>query len=284
MYPSSTGSFLSHSLPPRLSKGTGLPTFGSISRSLSKSKDGASNGISLSRFSSEAIQGTEDLRNDIRPTYCQSLLSQELSLCSEELSNLTESDKKEAGGNLKKESESSENATNSSHFHFSIYKWASKGVPLEMPIIGGRSKSKERAKFEQLSRTNGCRDDKNMASQSSKSALGDAPSDLPFLDAKSSRFELQKAEKLLDEITPEKIKPCHSTEGVPGLERLGSFRLEVKGDPCYTVSGNTSEDKKLEKETCVITEEAKKSKLKPLRSLFLDNDLEQGKLCLALYI
>lgn len=249
--------FLYSSLPPKLSKGTGLPTFGSFSRSSSKSRDGASNGISLSRFSSQAILGTEDLRNDIQPPYCQSLLAQELSLSSEELSNLTETDKKGTGGILKKKSESTD--TNSSHFHFSIYKWASKGVPLEMPIRGGSSRSKERVKSEQSSRTNGCIDDKSMARQSSKSALRDAPSnDLPFLDTTSSRFEHYKPEKLLDEITSDKITPCNSTEEAPGLERFGSFRSAVKGDPC-------------------CTKEANKTELKPLHSLFFNNDLEQGK-------
>ncbi|KAF3446286.1 hypothetical protein FNV43_RR11465 [Rhamnella rubrinervis] len=257
--PFGTSSLLSQfSLPPKLSRGTGLPTFGSFSRSPSKSRDGASNGISLSRFSSPEILGTEDLRNDIQPPYCQSLLAQELSLSSEELSNLTESDKKDIGGLLKKESERTENATDSSHFHFSIYKWASKGVPLKMPIRGGSSRSKERVKSEQFSRTNGCIDDKSGAKESSSSALRDAPSnDLPYLDAKSSRFENYKPEKLPDEITSDKVKPCNSTEEAPGLERLGSFRSAVKGDPCYT-------------------EEANKTELKPLCSLFFDSDLEQG--------
>ncbi|XP_048331938.2 J domain-containing protein required for chloroplast accumulation response 1 isoform X1 [Ziziphus jujuba] len=292
----SSSIFPQFSLTPKLSRGMGLPTFGSSSRSLNKSKDGASNGIpspgiAPSRFSSQAIHGIEDMKNDTRLPYGQSLLSQELSLSNKEFLNLSESDKIDAKGNSEKESESKEDSTGS-RFHFSIYKWASKGAPWEIPIRGGNnSRLKERVKTEQLSRSNGIVDDESMARGSSKPAVHDASSnDLLFLDAKSSRFEHCKPENdlhLIELSLDEEIK-CQSSEEALGSERLSSLQSAVKGDPCYNILCDTNEHMKssstlerglhgkIEKKIYVSTEDAQKTKLKPLHSLFSDDDFEQG--------
>lgn len=278
----------------------GIPTFGSASRSLNKSKDGDSNGLSspgiaLSRFSSQAIHGVEDMRNDTRLPHGQSLLSQELSLSNEGFLNLSESDQKDTGGNLEKESESKDDST-ASHFHFSIYKWASKGVPWEIPIRGGNnSRSKERVKTEQLSSSNGFIDNESIARRSSKPDLTDALSDhLPFLDAKSSRLQRYKSE---NDLHLNEGKKCQSTEEALGSERLSSLQSAVKGDPCDSISCNTREyikpgsslerglHEKIEKKICANTEvDAQKTKLKPLHSLFFDDEFDQGKLCSRLSV
>ncbi|XWS21086.1 hypothetical protein CRYUN_Cryun30bG0025100 [Craigia yunnanensis] len=140
------------SLPAKLNKGMDLPTFGFPTRSTSKSKDGFSNGLSyyahcpLFRFSGQANQDKEEVRNDFQSSYRFNALSQELSTSSEKSTNLTKYDETETKGNSKEDSSSSEISKNGSHFHFSIYKWANKGgVPLAIPLRGSdRLKKKKR--------------------------------------------------------------------------------------------------------------------------------------------
>ncbi|PON40459.1 DnaJ domain containing protein [Parasponia andersonii] len=257
------------SLPPKVSKGVDLPTFGPPARSPYRYEDGASNGISysyspgtsLTRFSSEAIQGNEGSRNDIRSSYRLSPLSQDFPQSSEVSSNLTESDRKDKGTNLKRDSGSSENSTNSGHFHFSIYKWASKGVPLDIPLRGRSSpRSKDTAKSDEpLSGTGEC------ISQSSKTPLPDSSSNgHTVLNAQPTKSENNKQENelTLDEITPDKVTPSKIAEELispsPQTEKLRSFQIvDVP-----------------EKRDSASKEEAHKPETKPVRSLLFDNDLK----------
>lgn len=111
----------------------------------------ASNGLGssdsqLSRFSTQAEEHKE-LKNDLKPSYRQSLLSKEFI-------NLTLSDKADKGNNMKQDTSISEVSPNTSNgqFHFSIYKWASKGVPLVMPIRTERTlRAKDKLKLERCS-------------------------------------------------------------------------------------------------------------------------------------
>ncbi|KAK0576911.1 hypothetical protein LWI29_025252 [Acer saccharum] len=122
------------SIPDELKKVMELPTFGSSPRSPYKSKDGASNGsnyFSRSRSKSSSLSQSQEERDDTKSAYRQSLLSRELSS-----SNLIGYDETDTGGKSKEESKSSEGVTNGNRFHFSIYKWAGKGVPLVMPLRG----------------------------------------------------------------------------------------------------------------------------------------------------
>lgn len=217
------------SLPPKVSKGGDLPTFGSPTRNPQKYKDGASNGIShsyspgtpLSRFSSEALQGIEGSRNDERSSNRQSILSQEFPLSSEMSSNLTESDKNDTVTNLKKGSESSENSGKSGHFHFSIYKWASKGIPLDIPLRGrSSSRLKEMTKTDEpLSRTG------ESISQSYKTPLPDSSSNgRTVLNCQPPKLENNKQENGLtaDDFTPDKVKSSKIAEEAirPSLQRV----------------------------------------------------------------
>ncbi|TKY75137.1 J domain-containing protein [Spatholobus suberectus] len=143
------------SLPAKLTNGVDLQTFGSPTRSrnpLNNINVGivASNGLGLSdshlsRFSSQASQRKE-LKNDLKP-HRQSLLSQEFS-------NSSISDKADKGSIMKQDISISEVSSSASNgqFHFSIYKWASKGVPMRMPLRTDRtSKTKDKVKLERCS-------------------------------------------------------------------------------------------------------------------------------------
>lgn len=139
------GLYFCFSLPAKLTKATDYPAFGSGNRSPYSNKDGASNG-SLSRFSSQARQR----ENGSQMIYRQGSLSREVSLNGDELPQLASSNEKDSEGNLKKEA-----VSNVNQFHFSIYKWAGKGVPLLTPLMRGKKcKSKENSRLERCLSSN----------------------------------------------------------------------------------------------------------------------------------
>lgn len=127
-----------------------LPTFGSPTRT-NNINDGffASNGQGLpDSYSSRFSTQRKELKKDLKP-YRQSLLSQEFS-------NSSPSDKADKATIMKQDisiSEVSPSASNG-QFHFSIYKWASKGVPMVMSLRTERaSKAKDKVKLERCSST-----------------------------------------------------------------------------------------------------------------------------------
>lgn len=110
------------SLPAKLNKGIDLPTFGSPTGSSLRIKDGVSSNSSsylfspLSKSSTKAEESQEKLKNGLQET--------------EVRNSMNDSD-------------------NSSQFHFSIYKWGIKDIPLAMPVRGGNgSRLKEKDKPE----------------------------------------------------------------------------------------------------------------------------------------
>ncbi|GAU14353.1 hypothetical protein TSUD_309130, partial [Trifolium subterraneum] len=144
--PTSSSSF---SLPAIMAKGTDLQTFGSPPRNPLEIGIAASNGLAfsdshLSRFSAQH----KELQNDSKPSSRQSLLSKEFS-------NSSLYDEVDKGNNMKKNAsitEVSPNNTSNDKFHFSIYKWASKGVPWAMPLRTERiSRTKDKFKLEKSS-------------------------------------------------------------------------------------------------------------------------------------
>ncbi|KAL7155237.1 hypothetical protein ABFS83_03G062200 [Erythranthe nasuta] len=116
------------SLPGKLTKGVELPAFSSRNSS-----------SSLSRFSNQAI-------------HPQRALSREASFSSEDS---VKSDQKDTFDNSK--------TKNGDQFHFSIYKWAGRGVPMLMTFVGGggnnltksNSKSNDNVKYERSASYNG---------------------------------------------------------------------------------------------------------------------------------
>ena len=265
-----------------------LPVYGSTPLSPSKCKDGASNGISfssfvssnLSRFSSQSTQSQEELKNGIQSSYSQSLLSQEIILNNEESSNLIKSDKKDKEGNIKKDSKISEAPTDSSQFHFSIYKWACKGVPLMIPFRGGSSsRLKEPVKMKRSLSLNGRIE--------IESKVRESP-------LKSYKMEHNKEENdsVLDTSAQDGVEPCQNVAEpillTTELETLSSLHSVVEDVSADTMMRDIREEIKHQslskidlcdndvKEITILTKEVHKPELKPLRSLLFDNDYEQG--------
>ncbi|KAF2299904.1 hypothetical protein GH714_005913 [Hevea brasiliensis] len=147
-------------------------------------------------ISSLANQFEEESRNDV---YFHSPLLHEQSLGSEELPNFVKPDEKNKGNDLKLDSNRSEVPTISDQFQFSICKWASKRVPLALPLGGGNSpKWKEKFKFERCSSASGW-----MASEGMEKELPTVtPQDIDCpsfnisvsSDAELSKIELDKKE------------------------------------------------------------------------------------------
>ncbi|CAL0319009.1 unnamed protein product [Lupinus luteus] len=124
------------SFPTKLTKGSDLPTFGSPTRT----KTPLNNNIKEPFGASDSHLS----RNDSKQPYRKSLLSQEFS-------DMSISDKSDKGSsNMKQDPSAPKVFANASNgqFHFSIYKWASKGVPLVMPLRADRnSRTKDKHKF-----------------------------------------------------------------------------------------------------------------------------------------
>lgn len=105
-----------------------------------------SSSTSLSRFSSQVIRGQDEIRNR------HNHLSREASFSSEDdsPSSLT-SDKKD---NSRKDTKNGDGV--GSQFHFSIYKWAGRGVPMLMTLVAGNNlKSKDNIKYDTSASSNG---------------------------------------------------------------------------------------------------------------------------------
>lgn len=225
-------------------------------------------------------------------------LSQEFSVSGEGSSNLAMSDKADTGRNLgEEESKSSESPTNSSmfQFHFSIYKWASKGVPMVMPHRGRRSSRVQKAtKNEQHSSTYECTYESPISTLPNIDSISN---DLPLADSTSSKLESNKQENdlLLDESTPDKVKvePCQFIKDtiLPVVESsvtFSSLPSTVEDIAGNIISCQTSEDieprpllqtacEDPQKRVPVPMEQVHKPEIKPTHSLiFDDDDLEQG--------
>uniref|UniRef100_A0A5B6ZSI9 J domain-containing protein required for chloroplast accumulation response 1 n=1 Tax=Davidia involucrata TaxID=16924 RepID=A0A5B6ZSI9_DAVIN len=250
------------SLPAKLTKAMDLAAFDSDNSSPYKYKDGISNGInipyapsaSLSRFSSKAIQGQDESRNHVQPSYCQSPLTHEFSRSSKKPSYINKSDETDIGGNLKKDLKSGETPSNNNQFHFSIYKWASKGVPFRMPLRrGNSSKSRERSNIERSSSSKGRIESDSMVCELQRANLQDI--DTLFLN------HSQIVEEAI--LAMPDLKSHDSFQSAVDDVILSDEREEIKPHslPETGLRGKTK------KEMSVSIEEASKPKLKSLLSL-----------------
>lgn len=122
------------SLPEKTSNSLEVPKFRSSSSNATTIPHSLSS-TSLSRFASEPIQSSQPNSMFIGD------------------GESPKSDKSE--GDSKKESKSTKNSatSNNGHFHFSIYKWRSKGVPLDIPLRGKASRSKHVAQSQPSNKT-----------------------------------------------------------------------------------------------------------------------------------
>lgn len=249
-----------------------LPTFGLAPRSPYKSKDAASNGTnhhSSHLLRSSSLNKSHEERNDnTRSSYRQSILSREFSLSSKDADT-------ETIGDSKIESNSSEVPTGGNQFHFSIYKWASKGIPFVMPLRGvNRSKSKENNDTDRCSGSDGwVGGEKELPTET----LHDTKLHLNVgVLAVTESFRMEHHKQ--NDTTPSGTSTEHRVETWPRADP-GDTTLENTGEE--TKSHSQSEiglHSKLEK-VSVVAEEAHKPELKPLCSLFNYDHYERSEPC-----
>ncbi|KAL9396663.1 hypothetical protein Peur_010916 [Populus x canadensis] len=280
------------SLPAKLIKGTEMPTFISSARDHHKNKDGASNGISnytyspLSRSASLTNLVRDELTNDVSR---QSALSKEPSLCSEESLNVTKPEETDKSRNLKRDSDGSEIPTNRNQFHFSIYKWATKGLPFAMPLRGAsKSRLNEKCKLQRCSSTNGWTTCEGIA----RELRSATPHDIG-IPSFSGRMELDKQDDhfLFDTSIQGEVEACQILEDtsfpISELDTPSNLQVIFEDGPINSALGASIETKhhsapetgssgKTKEEISVVTQEAHKTELKPLSYQLSENDYEQG--------
>ncbi|KAF8406399.1 hypothetical protein HHK36_008486 [Tetracentron sinense] len=301
------------SLPARLAKGVDYQASTTPNRSPYKNKDAASNPVdfpsspsaSVSRDLNPVVQGEDDSRNDFRPSYRQSPLSHEFSLSSKVASNSTKCDTHNTIGTGKEDSSGLEVHNSDSQFHFSIYKWASKGIPLVMPLKGGNSSTtKERSKSERGS-TSSRRDAIESIANELPAPVLEGVEFPPLNDSISGisrsfqmEYENQAHSSRLNTITLDRLDSLQiAEEMVPSrsesepVNRLQSNLTEIPGNlishnagkeikPHFCVSDTLADIGLCEgigEEIAVSMQEARKPELKPLHSLFYDKIDEHGK-------
>lgn len=273
-----------------MAKGTDLPAFGSSSL---RNKDGVSNGshtnsprFTLSRFSSSTSSHRfEDLKTDHNLPVHTGLLSSELQEHgSEEASSFRKSDNALSGDSLTKGVEDSLEESNGGgqfQFHFSIYKWASKGVPLMMPLRGGNG---SRLREKTLLRRSSSSTDKVVKAinemHSPTSTIQNI--DFPPVFHEKANVDDEKGTDLLPDIDTDDQRQSSSAP----LENLSrqSFRKDVGSDNIgrqrekekpHSLPGKVSSEKSERKMTST-TNEDQKHEAKSLSSFLLYGDIEQS--------
>ncbi|RVX15023.1 J domain-containing protein required for chloroplast accumulation response 1 [Vitis vinifera] len=262
--------FGSSSNPAQLS--TSLPS--KVTRAMdfhSLREPGASNGSSYpysppSRFSNQTIQGDESPK-------------------------LTTSNRADMGDNLENGSNSSKVEINTSQSHFSLYKWASKGVPFVTPLRRlNSSRTKVKSKTERCSSTNGRFQSERMVSELPEAIMHDVEyhyTDDTSASTKSFKIdrEKQKNDSLFTKITQDRLEECQIVEevvlAIPNLEPLNKTHNRIEDDA--VLSNTRKEGKpyslsetglcgKAEKEISVLAHEVSNPELKSLRSLLHETD------------
>ncbi|KAF5740754.1 hypothetical protein HS088_TW11G00832 [Tripterygium wilfordii] len=260
------------SLPAKLLKGTELPTYSLGTLNDQRNKDGASIGINhypyspLSRSSSQTDRVAGELRNHVQA------VSKNLCPKSLELSNLTTLDVLEEVGNSKMDSGTSDTLTNGSQFHFFIYKWVSKGMPIAM-LLRGRNSSrlKETGKIVRCS----------SLKQTAREGLErDSPTATP--NDTSSGIQLDKENvTLFDGITPGRLEGTQ-TETLSTHQIIGE-NIPANNNACAAAEKRKSQSLfemdlhiEPEQDTSVFKKEAPKTELNTLDSLLCNDNDGQG--------
>lgn len=229
-------------------------------------KDTASNGMSLPHspkisvfgFSSRSVQVHDESRS-ISAHYRPSPLSRQFSLGKE---NSLGSNKHENSDDLEKEMGKPRDVTSSPQFHFSIYKWASKGVPIMMPLTRARSRrSREKSRTESPIF--------NEMTETSDEVENQSPGNF------SSKVELEACQPAENEIPSRKHEVLGSgwnnnVEDMPVI----SVPKDKDGKSSSPYPANSREI--LEKE---MNGGLSRPELKPLHAFFHDKDEKQGRLC-----
>ncbi|KAI3460305.1 hypothetical protein Pfo_016968 [Paulownia fortunei] len=269
------------SLPAKLTQVVEFPTFATGNRSQYK-MDGSTNGLSsqhsssgsLSRFSNEATRGQDEIRNEAHPVYCQSPLSHEASFSCEDAPYTVSPDQKDNARNLKKETKSVD--SNDNQFHFSIYKWAGRGVPMILPLVGRNNlKSKDISRFDRCASSNG-----RMESKPSTMTGEGMP---PNIKPETLKTECEKKNPRSKEETKElQYSIEEALYGIPdsksrnnAKDTVVSGRATQRMKAERVISPDESGIReKAEKEVPMKIEESLNTEVKPLRA-FLTDEIKQ---------
>ncbi|XP_049390327.1 J domain-containing protein required for chloroplast accumulation response 1 isoform X2 [Solanum stenotomum] len=227
------------SLPAKLTKGTDLHTFASGSHSPHKKRE-------------------KEMKNDAPVFYRQSPLSREGTVIGDDLRFMSESDERDIGGNLKKNGENMEDSSSEYQFHFSIYKWAGKGVPMLVSLKGGKHfKSKEKINFEKCPSSNARMEKDNT---DTSSPLG---GNVNF--SRDANFHSFSTRSKKPESSDKANVTVGETLGIPKSKSVQSFKDDVG----------------IQIEITKNSEETKKQELKPLRAFLVDVADEKGDVKMA---
>ncbi|PHT51217.1 Auxilin-related protein 2 [Capsicum baccatum] len=247
------------SLPGKLTKATDLPTFASGSRSPNK-------------------------KNDAPTFYRQSPLSREGTVMGDDSRYASESDERDIGGNLKKSGESMEDSSSEYQFHFSIYKWAGKGVPMLVSLKGGKNfKSKENIKFERCSSSKGRMENESTDTIPTLGGNTNFSRDVNF-HSFSTRSKNPKSSDKENGIDGEtlgipKSKSVQSFKDIAGVDvTILRTEREVE-EPLFRQKTGLGDG--IQIETPSNSEETKKDELKPLRSFLVKEVEEKGDVKMA---
>ncbi|MCD7448486.1 hypothetical protein HAX54_042623 [Datura stramonium] len=248
------------SLPAKLTKATDLPTFASGSLSPHKKRE-------------------KEMKNDAPIFYRQSPLSREGTVVGDDLRYMSESDEQDTGGNLKKSGESMEDSSSEYQFHFSIYKWAGKGVPMLVSLKGGKHfKSKEKTKFERSSSSNARMDNDNTDTSSPLGRNANFSRDANF-HSFTTRSKNPESSDKANGIVGE-------TLGVPKSKSIRSVKDDAGVDDTILRTEREVEEPQFRQKTGLgdriqieiprNSEETKKDNLKPLRAFLVNEAEEKG--------
>lgn len=267
------------------------PAVGSSSPTSSKHKDGSLNGASHPRSPKFSILGCPSRMTQvqdaskvvIQSSYRPSPLSHEFSLSvNESKSNKLHDSNKGTD----------QDTRSGAQFHFSIYKWASKGIPLALPLRRSNSfKSKERLKTESSS-GNEQIDSQNRTVESvspsaenidSVSLKSEVPNGAPS-GVKTSSMESETVKQSCLEVEAE-TRHAAEEAGIDTIrpKALSSLRNSADGHSDAVACNTRGETKSNSlsqtglRQNMAKEEELSKPELKPLRSLLSDED-EQGSL------
>ena len=141
------------SLSMKLAKATDNLVASPTQRTLYKNEDGSLDTLPSSptafvpSFTTRAVTAQDDLKIDDQVLYCQSFLSRPISHSLDKSSADMDSASLSTKSYSQKHSTSLESYVSKGQFHFSIYKWAGKGVTLIMP---SKSKLQNESSFKRL--------------------------------------------------------------------------------------------------------------------------------------
>ncbi|GKV04810.1 hypothetical protein SLEP1_g16917 [Rubroshorea leprosula] len=259
------------SLPAKLDDGIVHPTFGSATGSTYRKKDGESKGsssflfspLSRSRSRSSTQEEESQLRNGIQSSKRLSALSRGLSLGREEWPDLIKRDETETRSNSMKGLNDSEVLNNTSCFHLSIHKWASKGIPLGVPLRGGNgSRLKEKDKLDKLERCSSHKAWESMAKGLPTAASPDtafASDDRISATAEPSRMDPDNTGTADGELCQTNKEAKVSTPESEALSHLGGTVENVNADIAFCNTGEEMASCSLPENTVDKTERAGKN-------------------------